>query len=99
MFKKRRTQSFCETTSRISNDELKRDFEHLHPSEKAAYECLLVRDRRQSVFIWGKLKQLLIKTKGKISHANMSNQLGDIILPKTISAWLKNQEGFHVRRD
>ena len=98
-FKKRKTRSFRETTSRLSNDELKREYENLPRTEKDAYECLAARDRRRAAFIWGELKQLLIKTKGKVSYRTMANQLGDIMSPNTISAWLQNQEGFSVRRD
>ena len=52
----------------------------------------------RSAHLWGELKQLLIKTKGKISYETMATQLGDIVSPNTISSWLKRQEGFYVRK-
>ena len=53
--------------------------------DKTVAQC----DLNCSAHLWGELKQLLIKTKGKISYETMATQLGDIVSPNTISKWLK----------
>ena len=90
---------FCETTSRIPHESLKHEYMNLPVAEKEAYEILARRDFERSAFLWDELKQLLLKTKGKISYKTMSNQLGDIVCPNAIAKWLKQQQEFYIRKD
>ena len=80
-------------------DILKQEYNSLPETEKNAYHILAERDKRRAAFIWGELKALLLKSKGKISYVTMATQLGNIVSPNTISSWLKSQEGFSVRKD
>ena len=97
--KKRKTREFRETYLRIPNDTLRNEFDSLPDVEKKAYEILADRDMNCAMFLWDELKQLLLHTKGKISYRTMSTQLGSIVSPNTISKWLKQQEGFRIRKD
>ena len=90
---------FRETSSRLPHDVLKEEYENLPQSERDAYEIIAERDRNRARFLWDELKQLLLQTKGKISYSTMSAQLGGIVSANTISKWLKQQDGFHTRRD
>ena len=90
---------FRETTSRLSDKDLQLEYENLPQRERNAYVSIAQRNMNRSAHLWGELKQLLIKTKGKISYETMATQLGDIVSPNTISSWLKRQEGFYVRKD
>ena len=98
-FKKRKNNEFRKTYTRIPNEILKSQFEALPAVERNAYELIAARDRNRAMFLWDELKHLLIRTKGKISYRTMAAQLGNIVSPNTISNWLKQQEGFSVRKD
>ena len=98
-FKKRKLSEFRETTEKIPDDIIKNGFDNLDNNELAAYEILAERDRSRAVHLWDELKDLLLKTKGKISYKTMRQQLGSIVSENTIRKWLKRQDGFRLRRD
>ena len=91
---------FCDTTSRISDVELKTMFDALSPSDRQPYEIIAERDFECSEFLWDELKELLLlKTKGKVSYKTLAVQMGGIASPNCICKWLQNQDGFKVRKD
>ena len=98
-FKKRKYNQFRETTDKFPEQMLKDEFETLPESELRAYEILAQRDYSRAEFLWDELKQLLLRTKGKISYKCMRDQLGSIVSENTIRKWLKMQDGFRLRRD
>ena len=57
------------------------------------------RDLERAEFLWDELKDLLFKTKGKISYRCMSAQLGNIVSHNTVRLWIKRQGGFRIRKD
>lgn len=99
VYKKRKNREFHETTERLSAQLLKDEFSNLPEDEKRAYETIADCDYQLSLHLWDELKQLLIKTKGKISYRSMSDQLDNIVSAEAIRTWLQQQDGFHVRRD
>ena len=98
-FKKRRTKDFRETTAPIPISTLKEEYESLSPTEKHAYQVLADRDLQRSEHLWEELKDVLVRSKGKISYERLSNYLGGIVGPSAIRNWLRQQPGFRIRRD
>ena len=56
--------------------------------KKEVYEILASRDLHRSEHLWDELKELLLKTKGKISYRQMENQTGGSVCYNTIRKWL-----------
>ena len=90
---------FRDSTHRIYESELRDEYEALPASEKQAYEILAQRDYSRAEFLWDELKQLLLRTKGKISYECMRDQLDNIVSSNTIRKWLKMQNGSRLRKD
>ena len=98
-FKKKRNSEFRETTDKIPHTVLTQEWDALTESQRNAYDqlaqCDLVRARK----LWDDLKDLLLKTKGKIPYSTMASHLGNIVSENTIMNVLKSQEGYHIRKD
>ena len=93
-YKKRRYSEFRECPGYIKEERLKQDYTNLPQDEKDAFETLAERDLIRSRTLWDELKNLLLKTKGKIAYETMANELGSIVSGYTIRSYLKKQDGF-----
>ena len=98
-FKKQKLSEFRETTEKIPEAVIKSEVDTLPVEALHAHEILAQRDLDRAEFLWEELKDLLLKTKGKISYKCMSDQLNNIVSPNTIRDWLNQQEGFRLRKD
>ena len=98
-YKKKRNTEFRETTARIPNSILKDGFNALPQSEKDAYSIIAERECERAGHLWEELKELLLKTKGKVSYKTMANHLNNLVSENTIRCWLQQQDGFCVRKD
>ena len=96
-FKKQCNREFCETTAHIPHETLTQEFDQLTDEQKKVYENLAEQDLIRSSTIWDKLKDL--KTKGKVPYTAMEFHLGYIVSTYTIMKILKQQEGYHMRKD
>ena len=79
--------------------EMKEEFKNLPQNEKDALAVLAERDLLCLKTLWDELKQLLLNTHGKLSYQKIAKQLGNIVSPTTIKKYLKQQEGFHMRKN
>ena len=98
-FKKQKNSEFREFTESIPNEELKNEFHHLPADERYAYDIITQRELKRSEHPWDELKEILLKTKGKVSYATLSNHMKNIVSPNTIRSWLNQQDGFRMRKD
>lgn len=99
VYKRNKTQEFRESTERINEEEYKKGYDDLPDDQKRSYEVLAEQHLDRSRHIWEDLKDILIKAKGRISYREMEAQLGHIVSWVTIMNFLKNQEGFTMRKD
>ena len=72
---------------------------NLPSTEKEAFQIIAERELQRSEHLWGELKEILKKTKGKVSYKTMSDQLNNLASPTTIRNWLVSQPGFRIRKD
>ena len=91
-FKKQKLSEFRETTEKIPEETIKSKYAILPVEAIHAHEILAQRDLDRAKFLWDKLKELLLKTKGKISYKCMSKHLNNIVSTNTIRDWLSKQE-------
>ena len=98
-FKKLKLAEFRETTEKIPEVILKAEYESLPDNDKYAHSIMAQCDLERAEFLWDELKDLLFKTKGKISYRCMSAQLGNIVSHNTVRLWIKRQGGFRIRKD
>ena len=87
------------SAKQIPHHTIKQDFNSLTDDEKDAYAVLAERDLVRSRTLWNELVEFLLKTKGKIPYSRMAAHLGGIVCENTIVHFLKQQEGFHTRKD
>ena len=92
-------QEFREDYEKIPHHIIKEEFELLTEDQKDAYAVLAKRDLVRSRTLWNELVEFLLKTKGKIPYSSMAAHLGGIVCENTIVHFLKQQEGFHTRKD
>ena len=98
-FKKMKYSEFREFTDKIPHNALREEFNNLPGDEKHAYDIIAERDLKRSEHLWDELKEILLKTKGKVSYATLSNHMKNIVCPNTIRNWLTKQDGFRIRKD
>ena len=98
-YKRRRCGEYRDSTARIPEQTLKTEFNALNADTREAYEQLALADYERSKYLWSELEEFLIKAKGKVSYNTMASYLGNIVSVHTIIAILKEQEGFHTRKD
>ena len=87
-FKQCKTRKFCDTTAALDISVLRDEFNQLPSDEREAYEILAARDLERSQHLWEELKNVLLKTKGKVSYISLANQLGNIVSHECIRRWL-----------
>ena len=97
-FKKAKHLEFRESTGRLDHPQLKQQYNQLPQNEKQFYENEATINIQRSATLWDELKDLLLKTKGKISFTAMANHLR-IVSTSTIFRHLHLQEGFTMRKD
>ena len=96
---KKKTVGPRESTERIPRELLKEEYEALDDGTKQSLEVMAQRDLIRSRSLWGKLCDVLLKSKGKVSYRTLANHLGNIVSYSTIMRTLKDQEGFTTRKD
>lgn len=99
MFKRRKTTEFRDSTERLSEAEYQSAYEDLPEDQKISFDVLAEQYLDRSRFLWEELKDILLKTKGKVSFRELEHQLGGIVNHQTIADFLKTQEGFRLRKD
>ena len=99
VYKRRKTQEFRDSIERLSETEYRAGFNALPDDQKDSYEVLAEQYLDKSRFLWEDLKEILLKTKGKVSYRELEHQLGGIVNYRTIRDFLKTQEGFRIRKD
>lgn len=98
-YKRRRCAEYRDSTARIPEATIKNEFDALSPDTRNAYEQLAAADLERSKYLWSELEEFLLKAKGKVSYKTMASYLGNIVCVHTIIAILKEQEGYHTRKD
>ena len=96
--KKKYSEEWRETTEKIPHDLLLDEFNNLSQQEKDAYKILADRDMRRSRHLWDEVKEVLLKTKGKISFSEIANQLGNIVCLNTIRKYLMKRDGLDLKK-
>ena len=97
--KKKYRDSWRETTEKIPNDILVQEYQSLSDNEKHAYELMAERDLERSTSLWDEIKDVLKKTKGRVTFKQIADHLGNIVSTNTIRKFLKSKDGFHMRKD
>ena len=99
MYKKHRYNDFRDCMGRISAAELRHDFNQLSATEKSKYEIQAQQCLLRSSFLWEELRNILLKSKGKVSYEAFANYLKNIVSANTIRSVLNSKEGFYLRHD
>ena len=99
IYKKRRHAQYRDTYTRIPDETLHEEYDNLSPNQKHAHEILAQRDLHRSRYIWDELVEFLLKTKGKVPYQTMTTYLDNIVSTQTIMNFLKQQDGWHMRKD
>ena len=98
-FKKRKYSTFRDATGHIPEADLKAEFEGLSDIAKLNYAILAQQNYDRAETLWEELKDVLLKTEGKISYKTMASQLGGIVSESTIYLFLNNQLGYQMKTD
>ena len=98
-FKRRRCGEYRESFGRIPETDIKNEYEALTEETKAAYQQLAAAEYERSKYLWSELEEFLLKCKGKVSYRTIAAHLGNIVSHPTIISILKQQEGYHTRKD
>ena len=96
-FKKAEYKKFRLDPGRIDEKDLKRAYNNLDNDSKHEFDDIVRLDYDQSITLWEELKELLLKTHGRISYRMMATQLKFICCVGTIRNFLKQQEGFQLK--
>ena len=99
VYKRNKTLEFRESTEKLSEEEYQKGYDELTDDQKTSYDVLAEQRLDRSRHLWEDLKDILIKTKGRISYREMESQLGNIVNHVSIMNFLKSQEGFTMRKD
>jgi hypothetical protein len=99
VYKKQRTQGFCENYQQIPEETLKNDYENLPQDQKDVLAIMAEQNFQRSKTLLDELKVFLLRTKGKVTFECMAAHLGNIVSANTIQKFLKGQEGFKMRKD
>ena len=97
--KKKYRDCWRETTEKIPNNILVDEFQSLSDDEKEAYRLMAERDLERSTCLWDEIKDVLKKTKGRITYKQIADHLGNIVSTNTIRKFLMSKDGFHMRKD
>ena len=79
--------------------EVTRSFKALPQTTKDNLQLLADMDLERARGLEDELKELLVKTKGKVSYLCLSRQLGEIVGADTIRTHIMRQEAFRYRKD
>ena len=98
-FKKVEQKKFRVDPDKMDQVELTRAFKALPPEEKDRHELLAGMDLERARGLEDELKELMQKTKGKISYLTISRQLGEIVCADVIRRHIMRQPSFRLRKD
>ena len=99
VFKKQKCAEFRETFVKILEKILRHEYNKLTDEDRTALQIKADQELQRAPFIWGEIKEFLLKTKGKVSYRSISNNIGPIVSHATIYRILNRQEGWHMRKD
>ena len=99
IFKKQKYNEFREDPGHLDEIALKDQYKNLPLAEKEVFEILAERDLMRAETLWDELKGHLLKSKGKVSYKKLENCMGGIVSVWTIRSYLRQQEGFTMRKD
>ena len=99
IYKKHRYSNFRDCMGRMSSIELRNGFNSLTDTERSKYEIEAQQCLLRSTYLWEELKDILLKSKGKVSYEAFASYLKHIVSANTIRNVLCSKEGFYLRHD
>ena len=98
-FKKLEQNRFRMDPDKMDQVYLRNQYKDLPQDEKDRYELLAGMDLERARGLEDELKELMIKTKGKVSYLCISRQFGEIVCADTIRHHIMRQKEFRYRKD
>ena len=98
-FRKSEYKKFRPYKEKIPENEIKEKFNLMDSETKREFEDKAKLDYDRSITLWEELKDILLKTHGKLSYQDISQHLGGIVCHNTIRKYLMQQEGFKLKTD
>ena len=99
IYRKKRHATFYDSSTPLSNEEILNDYNNLSHAQKLQLDIEAKSQLQRATYLWEELKNVLLKTRGKVSYVALCNYLQNIVCPNTIRNYLQSKEGYYMCRD